>query len=1110
MVAGSGAATSTERERDPSHYWLDALAEHPLPLFDLETSRNAPDLFQSASESIGSGEVSFSADISAIARVSSQTPNSSFDLSLRYDNPAEDENLGDTSIITQSASPSRVKSVLRTPRGTNRHRPQRTYPPATTVSNRLIVLRDGKELIVALNPTKLQQGTTPQKGRQLPVPCLRVLNLKEWKRACSRAIKEDLEDPVGKAIEQANYKELRTPGIDFVVRQLELNATGKLLAVVGDHDVAVVAVPSMPLRSDKKVVECRTLLIGEMHHSADSYNRIVKVMWHPLSDGNLHLMIMSSDGCLRMYNVATNPDDPEQTFYFGDKPLTEDVDAPIDDADMDEDLARTLATKVSLVQRRKTGVFTASYEEHEAVSFCLGADGDGMGGLQDSSGWGPFTVYGLMRSGDLYAMCPVIPNQSKYPRAKLNALKALNTASWKLSDSSDAVLQKQYYWRQRWIDEILNQHIQQRKFRSNAEQREEEGQDEPDQENDDFRLPQEVVISPPLALSKLRIARQGPFLMQPPPTDASMESNACDISLVGVGGGSGSGTSRGGRKTFDEEGDGAEDQDLGNILLVAFESGKVLVGLELDPVEPTWEFTAGGDADSAIVDESEPPRTGGVGGVRRSSSSASSARSPSLSVPGGNPVTIVKDPKYPDTVYVYHHSGVHRICLGDWVEALIGLARQEEGEGAVEEEKVSKLLSGESVKADVRWMVCTRPVKSSELAPILGFAVISDLFLGYSYILLTTSYGLYGEPLPIRFKPIAPPTSTTSAIEAKKTQEKPPPKTIAGQPWQTLQTPFEEPEMLRAAGTGPPRIPRILPPASSKGVGYPAFLNEETLQFVSDRMDALRNELVMVYNAGLSVDERFQRQQLDLTTHIKIIQRIQSHLSSTLYPSMSSLSSRLSSCLRTHRKLALQADMLLQILQDATAPAITDAEKRWFEELKGAKREVPMFAGEIDKLKNQHKILERQTQNKVDANTRTSTTMVTAAATQPTVSTTSTPISSINPPQRTPRSGPKITSSVSSRSSPGARLFSTPTVPAKRGTAVVGSAARGVEVGKNTEEGGTSGVRAGTGVAYAYPGSAQTSKVTEALKQEYKLLVEATKKMERLQLIVEDQLINPV
>ncbi|KAI8802273.1 hypothetical protein BJ742DRAFT_544921 [Cladochytrium replicatum] len=83
--------------------------------------------------------------------------------------------------------------------------------------------------------------------------------------------------------------------------------------------------------------------------------RIAKIAWHPLSENQSHLIVLSSDGALRMYNVVLVPDEPEFE-YFTVPPVR-------------ASRASMLGTSYGL-----------GFEEREAVSFGFGCSGGGSPG----------------------------------------------------------------------------------------------------------------------------------------------------------------------------------------------------------------------------------------------------------------------------------------------------------------------------------------------------------------------------------------------------------------------------------------------------------------------------------------------------------------------------------------------------------------------------------------------------------------------------------------------------------------------------------------------------------------------------------------------------------
>ncbi|RUS18788.1 hypothetical protein BC938DRAFT_475893, partial [Jimgerdemannia flammicorona] len=87
-----------------------------------------------------------------------------------------------------------------------------------------------------------------------------------------------------------------------------------------------------------------------------------------------------------MYNIAKDVDEPEQTYNFSNGRSGIPA-SPIG--------ARGPSQYWAPPKR-----YTSDEDTLEAVSFCFGqGDGD----------WGTFALYCLMRNGDVYSMCPIVP-----------------------------------------------------------------------------------------------------------------------------------------------------------------------------------------------------------------------------------------------------------------------------------------------------------------------------------------------------------------------------------------------------------------------------------------------------------------------------------------------------------------------------------------------------------------------------------------------------------------------------------------------------------------------------------------------------------------------------
>lgn len=86
--------------------------------------------------------------------------------------------------------------------------------------------------------------------------------------------------------------------VDFDIRRLVINPDGKLMAVVGDERIVIVVL-TKAIRQDPKSVSCKSFALGEFYHINKGPTKIVKVLWHPLSKGLSHVLVMTQDNILR-------------------------------------------------------------------------------------------------------------------------------------------------------------------------------------------------------------------------------------------------------------------------------------------------------------------------------------------------------------------------------------------------------------------------------------------------------------------------------------------------------------------------------------------------------------------------------------------------------------------------------------------------------------------------------------------------------------------------------------------------------------------------------------------------------------------------------------------
>lgn len=125
-------------------------------------------------------------------------------------------------------------------------------------------------------------------------------------------------------------------------------------------------------------------MVGHFYHALGVSVEIIQALFHPLSE--THLVLLTSDGALRMYNVAR------------------DVAIPELELNLKSDGGRGGASS----HVRRAGW----------VGFCFGA----------AVGWDTFCIYILRSDGYIGALCPVVPHGAIVPRALVQNLIAVERA----------------------------------------------------------------------------------------------------------------------------------------------------------------------------------------------------------------------------------------------------------------------------------------------------------------------------------------------------------------------------------------------------------------------------------------------------------------------------------------------------------------------------------------------------------------------------------------------------------------------------------------------------------------------------------------------------------
>ncbi|KAA1466240.1 hypothetical protein DENSPDRAFT_811047 [Dentipellis sp. KUC8613] len=679
------------------------------------------------------------------------------------------------------------------------------------------------------------------------------------------------EAQLGKSTRKT-YKLLHTPNVQFEIHQLALNPSGKLLAVAGAFQVAVVVLPRPGFtRLVPTAIDCKSIQVGQFIHASTSSAPIAKVEWHPWGEAGSTLVVMTVDGKLREYDISVDTEEPQQVISF--------------------------------VPEKKSKTFNAvDASEHEVASFSFG---------KGKADWGPLTVYALMKSGDIYAVCPYMPKNASIPSSYIHALDCFVAAKKEYLVNSNVPMSDNfsatYDYQHKYVNALLKQLPPGSVFPATS---------------------RPVSLHPPTTI-KCSPLRQGPFLLQPSPRtiEGSEGGDATDIIYLAFG------------NTSDDEG---ETERLG-FLLITYQDGKVDVCLDVDKIEARWDHKQTSKTALPMVAVYETIDLGLF-------TALSVTQPPLLDLLQANHPVFHADPIYDDTVYVYHAFGVHVLRLEVVLRSLGAALRAEDG--------MDKALLNNPVHTDVQPVLSTFSIERKASNPVIAVAVPNDVYLTYSIFILTSAMRVIsftlnlrseaGDPLPPvadektsdddrLFKPVEGPTAYVSFLGSK---------------------PFEPPAII-SRETGLPPMPRLAGPISPDSKDW--RVTPDTLRYLYEAVERFSTQIHAAQIAYKEVQARAELQKQEHRRQLNKFQDMKDLITRLNGPCHQKTSERIQGIQEKQHDLMARLDRVLSDLTKKANPELSDHETRWFDELKRMKQEA-LGAGRYDEasLTARTKMLERE------------------------------------------------------------------------------------------------------------------------------------------------------
>ncbi|KAL0088539.1 hypothetical protein J3Q64DRAFT_1875667 [Phycomyces blakesleeanus] len=742
---------------------------------------------------------------------------------------------------------------------------------------------------------------------------IRILNLNLVKEAwLQEAHDNDNAPPTDKEwLWQVPYRILDTPDINFPINSITPNDNGRLLAVAGLESLAAIALPregfcTVTKGLDyKRELHCRTMRIGRRYFDEASTS-VLKVAWHPLSEFHSHLVVLSGDSMLRMFDVSKDIEEAEQSF------------------------------DLSPLSRKKPSKFKGfSFSEYmgpseEAVSFSLGGDSNKDGG------WEAFTVYFALRNGHVYALCPVLPYASVVKREHMETLGCVADAKMKMLlskgktfDQLDDDHQALYYLQQlhyQWLDEMLKSTVV-------------------DRQNHPSLVDRSMInIQSNKCSLPFTVKRQGPFLTGGN-FDGVLDINTAQISDIQF-----------------------IKSKASDILVVACTDGSVrnfLLGTQVDPqwLMPVqnnprypWqaklgEFLSSTDVLPKMALYESIKLNKNIQGHTRMNIVVDPIYPDTYYVYHNRGVHIVLMKQWIDLLAEMNATfskGGNKKDVGDSLQ------------------KWATNKSGSST----RCLVDSSPYKRGESVPIIGLCIVTDIYLSHCLFALSATYSLLSVEVGNRrlvsiekgsLVSKAVESQLRDAVEDRKGGED-------GYTCILSLPPFEVPKSLQALQQLPNQSKVVIP--ASMGGNKKIIVNEETLRFFNKSAEKLQTDIRTIVKAGEETEKRMALQQIELRQQVVMAQLIDKKLEDIQTKMDQVRKVKLEQAMKQYAKLSMQIDTILAHNILSYQPERSEEEKQLLEKLRQDRKKVQGKSGYIARtnklLKEVEKLKEKLPQKKTE------------------------------------------------------------------------------------------------------------------------------------------------
>jgi nucleoporin NUP82 len=625
-------------------------------------------------------------------------------------------------------------------------------------------------------------------------------------------------------------------------------------------------------------MKLKTYTLGPTTH-VTSQSGVASALWHPLGVNGSCLVTVTDDAVVRVWELSTG-----DRWSFDRPTLAIDLKKLADGTSVDQDFGAS-------VSGANKGFSPDSFEM-EVASACFSSRGSG--------GWYPMTLWIAMREGDVYALCPLLPEKWSPPPTLVPSLSISIVAKVAaMEDDPDIPAKSKLLAQQQlaWMSDI------------------------------DIQEPVHIdaAIGEPAAEVYTRPSRpgripklQGPFDfdLAPEESEDELDGLLSDIFVIGP-------KIDGEELMFGEEDElEMEDGDSGaglsvGVVCLLTSSGRLSICLDLDGIEAQW-LPKLKSKTSRFIEEADPPSllTFQVLDTLRNAEVADS-----------NWPTFSHDYNSRYSFYITDISSVTFISLTPWV---FRLENELNDSTAGTDFRVDLLAKGQNTTRER--IYTQRP--DEQPAPLAASSVIQDPDLGY-FLLTASPRG----PVSINFEspdfnyPALPRKSESPTYELES--EKP---LILCEPRPVYQPApsFEETSAL------PLLLEKLRHSKYKRLLKEEVRLSPATLTIMTDAHKVLAEETHRIGTAAAELFRRCERLQIELKSQIQktndVAHRVDAISGKDVgdeyaLPSNTALEQRIQAVKDNQRNLAARIEGLKKRQARGTNRELSDRERAWVEEI---------------------------------------------------------------------------------------------------------------------------------------------------------------------------------